>query len=111
LHVRGEYTKTKVARDIYISDEATRYLKDWIEYAFKIDVAQTKKINGTMGESLVFQVHKNAASSNVVTLIYQKLVSQFHVVLRSAGLGDKKESSKRRRITFHSFRRCEDYYL
>jgi integrase len=105
LHVRGEYTKTKVSRDIYISDEATRYLKDWIEYTFKIDVDQTKNINGPMAEYLVFQVHKNAVSSIAPIAIYRKLVTQFHVVLRSAGLGDRKESTKRRRVTFHSLRR------
>ncbi len=105
LHVRGEYTKTKVSRDIYISDEASRYLKDWIEYTFKIDVDQTKNINGPMAEYLVFQVHKNAVSSIAPIAIYRKLLSQFHIVLKSAGLGDRKESTKRRRITFHSFRR------
>ena len=97
-------TKTKVSRDIFISDEATRYLMDWIEYSFKVDVNQIKNINGPMGDSLVFQVHRNA-SSNTLKPIYQKLISQFHIVLRSAGLGDRKESSKRRRITFHSLRR------
>lgn len=104
LHVRGEYTKTKVSRDIFISDEATRYLIDWIEYSFKINVNQIKNINGPRGESLVFQVHKNA-SSKTLDSIYQKLISQFHIVLSSAGLGGRKESSKRRRITFHSLRR------
>jgi integrase len=104
LHVRGEYTKTKVSRDIFISDEASRYLKDWIEFAFKIDVDRTKNINGPKGEYLVLKVHKNTVSSNT-RAIYQKLVSQFHIVLRSAGLGDRKESMKRGRVTFHSFRR------
>ena len=106
LHVRGEYTKTKVSRDIFISDEASKYLKDWIEYTFKIDVDRTKNINDPMDEYLVFKVHKNknTVSSNTHA-IYQKLVSQFHIVLRSAGLGDRKESMKRGRITFHSFRR------
>jgi integrase len=104
LHVRGEYTKTKVSRDIFISDEASRYLKDWIEYAFKIDVDRTKNINGPKGEYLVFKVHNNTVSSNI-RAIYQKLVPQFHIVLKSAGLGDRKESMKRGRITFHSFRR------
>jgi len=34
IHVRKEYSKTRVARDIYISDEATKYLKDWIDYKY-----------------------------------------------------------------------------
>jgi integrase len=102
LHVRGEYTKTKVSRDIYISTEATRYLKDLIEYKFKINVDQYN-ITGPMGEQLVFQGHKT--SSNNLNLIYQKLRAPFQSVLRSAGLDGKKESSRRGRVTFHSFRR------
>jgi integrase len=102
LHVRGEYTKTRVSRDIYISNEATRELKDWIEFKFKINVDQ-QNITGLMGEQLVFQGHKT--SSNDLNLIYQKLRAPFQSVLRSAGLDGKKESSKRGRITFHSFRR------
>jgi integrase len=102
LHVRGEYTKTKVSRDIYISNEATHYLKDWIEFKFKIDIDQHKHFTGSMGEQLVFKGH---ISSNNINLIYQKLWAPFQSVLKSAGLDGKKESSRRGRITFHSFRR------
>ena len=35
LHIRKEYAKTRVARDIYISDEATHYLKLWIEWKYR----------------------------------------------------------------------------
>jgi integrase len=106
LHVRGEYTKTKVSRDIFISDEATRFLKDLIGYRFKVNVDQMgAKITGPMSQHLVFQVRKNKVYSNNLTPMYQKLLVQFHSVLRTAGLGDKKESSKRGRITFHSLRR------
>jgi integrase len=31
VHVRGEFAKTQVARDIFISDEAAQALKDWID--------------------------------------------------------------------------------
>ena len=34
IHIRKEFTKTKVARDIYISDEATHYLKQWIDWKY-----------------------------------------------------------------------------
>ena len=30
VHIRKEFTKTKTARDIYISDESTKYLKQWL---------------------------------------------------------------------------------
>lgn len=32
VHIRKEYAKTRVARDVYISDEATKCLKQWIEW-------------------------------------------------------------------------------
>ena len=35
VHLRKEYSKTKVARDIYISDEATEYLKQWLDWKYK----------------------------------------------------------------------------
>ncbi len=35
IHVRREYAKTKVARDVYISDEATVFLKQWLDWKYK----------------------------------------------------------------------------
>jgi len=35
IHVRKEYSKTRTARDIYISDEATKFLKDWIAWKYR----------------------------------------------------------------------------
>ena len=32
VHIRKEYAKTRVARDVYISDEATKYLKQLIDF-------------------------------------------------------------------------------
>lgn len=57
LHIRAEFTKTKKSRDIFISDEAARWLKEWIEYRFGIDLNSTKTINRRISESLVFQVY------------------------------------------------------
>lgn len=34
IHIRKEYAKTRVARDIYISDEATHYLKQWLDWKY-----------------------------------------------------------------------------
>jgi hypothetical protein len=35
VHIRKEFTKTKTARDIYISDEATKYLKQWLGWKYQ----------------------------------------------------------------------------
>ena len=34
IHIRKEYSKTKTAIDIYISDEATQYLRQWINWKY-----------------------------------------------------------------------------
>ncbi|MGC2683247.1 MAG: tyrosine-type recombinase/integrase, partial [Candidatus Nitrosopolaris sp.] len=34
VHIRKEYAKTRVARDIYISNEATLYLKQWLDWKY-----------------------------------------------------------------------------
>ena len=34
IHIRKEYAKTRTGRDIYISDEATLYLKQWIQWKY-----------------------------------------------------------------------------
>jgi integrase len=104
IHIRGEFTKTKVSRKVFISDEAAEYVKDWINYMFEIDVDRIKNTNIQLDKRLLFQVHENMNSQS--RSIYQKLNSQFHTVLRSAGLEAIKDGTTHRRtITLHSFRR------
>jgi hypothetical protein len=47
IHIRKEYAKTRVGRDIYISDEATKYLKDWI--CFKYHIASNNSYDDNTG--------------------------------------------------------------
>lgn len=35
VHIRKEYSKTRVARDIYISDEATKFLVEWNNFKYR----------------------------------------------------------------------------
>jgi integrase len=58
IHIRKEYAKTRVARDIYISDEATRYLKQWIDWKYRDkgnDWTKNKDPN-----DLIFSVYNTA---------------------------------------------------
>jgi integrase len=41
IHVRTEYTKTKLARDVYISDEATKFLQEWLKWKYRKRVTRT----------------------------------------------------------------------
>ena len=104
VHLRKEFTKTKAARDIYISDEATRYLKQWLDWKYREErILKTVKRTTTkhMPDDLVFSpfLHSKPAS------MYQKLIHEFHNLLEVIGLNARKENSLRGIVTFHSFRR------
>jgi integrase len=104
VHLRKEFTKTKAARDIYISDEATKYLKQWLDWKYREErILKTGKRTTTtpMPDDLVFSpfLDSNPAS------MYQKLIHEFHNLLEVVGLNARKENSLRGIVTFHSFRR------
>ena len=125
IHIRKEYAKTRVGRDVYITDEATKYPNDWIYFKYRVtydsnddvsyhgsavnddnDNSQKRlyHIIKQKPDSLVFQVKLN--NSHVTPQsIYEKLVKGFQQVLEVAGFSERKEGMKRRKITFHSFRR------
>lgn len=100
IHIRKEYAKTKVARDVYISYEATTYLKQWIDWKYNNKERPRKTSNP---EDLVFTLH-NSTDPNV---IYVKMYLEFRKLLSIAGLDRRKEGGiqKRRKITLHSLRR------
>jgi integrase len=103
IHVRKEYSKTRVARMVYISDEATNYLKEWIawKYRDKGDETWTKKRNP---EDLVFSVYTTTNQANPAHL-YIRIVQEFQKVLSISGLNERKEGMRRRKITLHTLRR------
>ena len=98
VHLRKEYAKTKTGRDIYISDEATVYLKQWIEWKYN-NVERPRKMNEN---DLVFTVY----STTDPALLYDKILREFQKLLAIVGLDERKENVQyRRKITLHSFRR------
>jgi integrase len=104
IHVRKEYSKTRVSRDVYISDEATRFLKDWINWRYKDkDYDWTKKLKS---EDLAFGVYSIKNRSNPKN-IYFKIIHEFEKLLSLTGMDERKEEGlgRRRKITLHSLRR------
>ncbi|MGB7632384.1 MAG: site-specific integrase [Nitrososphaeraceae archaeon] len=98
IRIRREYAKTKTGRDIYISDEATLYLKQWIEWKYN-NVERPREKNEN---DLVFTVY----STIDPMLLYDKILREFQRLLAIVGLDERKENVQRRRkITLHSFRR------
>jgi integrase len=99
IHIRKEYAKTKVARDIYISNEATHYLKQWLEWKYNNHERPRRHDEN----DLVFTIYKTKNPNTV----YVKVLTEFQKLLAIAALDERKEGGKlrRRKITLHSFRR------
>ena len=101
--MRKEYTKTRVARDVYISTEATKYLKDWISWKYRYrKYLKAEEQHLKSDDDLVFQVAKSITR---LLSLYVKLLKEFGKVLTLSGLYDMKEGMNRRTISFHSLRR------
>jgi integrase len=100
ISIRKEYSKTRVARTIYISNEAADYLqKEWLPWKY------TKR----RGERLIVKSPDDLLFSKWNALkpemMYATMLAEFTKVLKTVGLDGRKEGMKRKKITFHSFRR------
>jgi integrase len=108
VHIRKEYSKTRVARDIYISDEATQYLKQWIDWKYRDRAKEKDKglAKTANPDDLVFSSYKINKRANPNNL-YVKLYDEFQKLLAVVGMAERKENGiqKRRKITLHTFRR------
>jgi len=97
IHVRKEYNKTRQARDVYISDEATEYLKGLIEWKYR-------NSNRVMQPTdLVFSIY--FISNPNPEKIYSRMQAEFLKLLHVAKLDELKENSVRHKVTLHSLRR------
>lgn len=122
IQLRGEVTKTKADRTIFLTDEVSKQLKAWIDYkhrARRVCHSDTisRKCTTSMrtperNESdLIFAARESISVHNV----YINLCLGFERVLDRLHMGQKEEFSvnptsnkkhhRRRCITLHSFRR------
>ena len=114
LFVRGEYTKTKSDRTIFLTSEMSRQISSWIDYKYRKRRICYSKINKTItqyrtpdkkGTDLVFAVYQSISGPNPKNL-YIDLVDSFGKTLDRIGKGAREDGNERRReITLHSFRR------
>jgi integrase len=103
IHIRKEYSKTRVARTVYISNEATSYLKQWIDWKYR-NKGDDRWTKAKKSDDLVFSVYAITNEANPQHL-YVKIISEFQKLLAIAGLDERKEGMRRRKITLHTFRR------
>ena len=106
VHIRSTFAKTRVARDIYVSDECTKFLKEWLDFKHRDKAtAKGEPLASALERSpndLVFG--KRNQTSNI-NFIYQKLWYEFTNILRVIKMDERKEGMNRRKFTFHSLRR------
>lgn len=102
IHIRD--SKTKVARHVYISDEATKFLQEWLDWKYhqRRDKQRTpvRKPDDSVFSKANFS--KNPISPKG---LYFKINLEFHNVLKTVQMDDRKEGMLRRKVTLHSFRR------
>lgn len=106
IHVRAKYSKRRTPRDVFITKEATEVLQQWLSFKYRRgqkpqpdDLIFTNKI---MKES---ELPNEEKIQERFQGVYIKLNYEFNKILETIDLGDRKEDSLRREITFHSFRR------
>ena len=99
IHIRKEYSKTRVARDIYISDEATHYLNQWIDWKYR-----KKRYNPRTPspDDLVFALIQSNESP-IFDGIYIVIIKEFQKVLSTVGFdGKKRGDEKKKNYITHS---------
>lgn len=112
IHLRKEFSKTRTARDIFISQEATAYLKEWLTWKYRdksLDRSNPDrnrlKTYTKNPNDLVFTAYNTANANN----LYHEISTEFSKLLSSerVRLDERKEEGrqKRRKITLHSLRR------
>ena len=121
VFIRGEYTKTRTDRIVFLTDEMNQQIKSWISYKYrrrrvcynvdeKINQNNTKTITeyrtpDKAENDLIFAVYQNMKMPNPA-VIYDDLARSFAKTLDRMGKGEREDGNERRRqITLHSFRR------
>jgi integrase len=115
IFVRGEYTKTKTDRYIFLTEEVVVQLKQWMEYKYRTRRICHKDDRGkTITEyrtperndnDLVFAVYQDREKPDP-RMIYFDLARSFGKTLDRMGKGTREDDNGRRRdLTLHSFRR------
>lgn len=115
LFVRGEFTKTRSDRTIFLTSELVHQLASWLDYKYRTRrVCYPNNIGKIITEyrtpekketDLIFSVYQSTNNPNPDNL-YTDFRTSFAKTLDRMGKGAREDSNERRReITLHSFRR------
>ena len=115
LIIRGEYTKTKVDRYVFLTREVKEQIKIWLDYKYRTRriCYKDKETEKSITEyrtpekkpyGLIFSI--NQTDKTKPELLYKNIGAIFAKTLDRIGMGNKEdENERRRKITLHSFRR------
>jgi integrase len=115
LTIRGEFTKTKVDRHVYLTREIVEQLKIWLNFKYRTRrICHKDEVTGkTITEyrtpennpnELVFSQYQ--VDNPRPDILYENLAIFFSKTLDRIGMGSREDGNEmRRKITFHSFRR------
>ena len=115
LIIRGQYTKTKVDRYVFLTREVVEQLKIWLDFKYRkrrichIDKETGKSISEyrtpeKKQNELIFSI--NRTDTPKPEILYNNLAAIFAKTLDRIGMGSREDGNENRReITLHSFRR------
>jgi integrase len=114
VFVRGEYTKTRADRIVFLTEEVTQQLRSWLSYKYRKRRVCHNEDGSTITEyrtpsreetDLLFAVYQTKRMPNPDG-IYDDIAKSFAKTLDRMGRGEREDSNQnRRQITLHSFRR------
>jgi integrase len=98
VFIRGEYTKTRLDRFVYLTDEAAKQLKTWLQYKYRTrrvchmyevkDTTITEYRTPTKNNTdLIFSVYQSEVRN--LQFIYNDLHINFGKMLDRIGKGNK----------------------
>jgi integrase len=113
--IRGEYTKTKQDRYVYLTSEMVQQLNLWLDYKYRHHRSCYSDKDGNYKseyvtpirrtDDLVFSVYSKDTNHNL-QIMYVVIARSYAKMLDRIGKGDREDNNnKRRKITLHSFRR------
>src|SRR5690348_7666184 len=70
LFVRGEYTKTKVDRIVFLTEEVTQQLKSWLDYKYRTRRVSHK--DKETGKTITENRTPNKNNDDFIFAVYQK---------------------------------------
>ena len=114
-YIRGEFTKTRQDRCVYLTSEISQQLKIWLDYRYRYHRScYVDKENGNYkseyltpirkSDDLVFAIYGKPHNADL-RIMYIHIAISYAKMLDRIGRGDREDNNKRRKITLHSFRR------